>query len=254
MNSNSAAAPADGDEESRFRITSQAEILSELRDALAQHALLTVCYGNDREHALSTLLEVDAAEKTLTLDACQNAVGRKKMLAAHTLTLETEVRRIRIRFDSGRATAATHDGQHAIKIALPTVMLRIQRREAYRIETPLTEVVNCRFPLPTPEHREVMLRVADLSVKGMGLIADSRLRSAEQGSIINECRIDLPDTGVVHCDAQIVRVYETLRSGKQRFWIGCQFVRLPGTAGTLLQRYILELERARMARARGIKL
>jgi flagellar brake protein len=254
MNSVSAAEPANRDEESRFRITSQAEILSELRDALAQHALLTVCYGNDRECALSMLLEVDADGKTLTLDACQNPIEREKMLAAQTLTLETEVRRIRIRFDSGCATAATHDGQHAIRIALPTVMLRIQRREAYRIETPVTEMVNCRFAHPTLEHREVMLRVADLSVNGMGIIADSGLWPAEQGSVINECRIDLPDTGVLNCDAQIVRVYEILLSGKQRIWIGCQFVRLPGTAGSLLQRYILELERARMARARGIKL
>jgi c-di-GMP-binding flagellar brake protein YcgR len=77
--------------------------------------------------------------------------------------------------------------------------------------------------------------------------------AVEQGSVIKDCRIDLPGAGVVNCDAQIVRVFETPHAGKQRLWIGCQFLRLPGSAGTLLQRYILQLERARLARSRGLK-
>jgi hypothetical protein len=58
---------------------------------------------------------------------------------------------------------------------------------------------------------------------------------------------------VVNCDSLIVRVFDNPRTGKQRLWIGCQFVQLPGGAGTLLQRYILAVERARLARSRGVK-
>jgi flagellar brake protein len=249
---NSAAEPAVQDEDNAYRITARAEILAELRAALAQRSLLAVHYGNERECALSTLLDVNAAAGTVTLDACQNPFERKKVLAAPTLRLETDVRRIRVRFASGRASPVTWEGQPAMTIALPAHMLRIQRREAYRIETPLTEVVNCRFAHPALEHREVVLRVADLSVKGMGLAADNGLWPAEPGSVIKDCRIDLPDTGVVHSDALIVRVFKTPLAGKQRLWIGCQFVRLPGAAGNLLQRYILQLDRTRMARSRGI--
>lgn len=248
---NTVTEPLEREDEHRYRITSPIEILSELRGAMEQGALLTLSYGTDRECALSTLLNVDAVARTLTLDACQNPADTRKVLAAQALTIETAVDRIRIRFPGGRASAATFEGQPAIQISMPTDILRIQRREAYRIDTPANEVVNCRFPHPTLQNREIVLRVADLSVKGMGITADHGLWPAEPGTVIKECRIDLPGTGVINCDSLIVRVFENSRTGKHRLWIGCQFLRLPGTAGTLLQRYILELERARLARSRG---
>jgi flagellar brake protein len=225
---NSVTEPVVWNDDSQFRITAPGEILGELRGALAQRSLLTVRYGNERECTLTTVLEVDSAAKTLLLDVCQNPLDHKKVLAAHTLTLETEVRRIRIRFESGHALPVTHEGRPAMQIALPASMVRIQRREAYRIDTPVNEVVNCRFAHPALEHREVVLRVADLSVKGMGIAADPGLWPAQQGSVIKDCRIDLPDTGVVNCDSLIVRVFEPQHGGKHRLWIGCQFLRLPG--------------------------
>lgn len=250
---NTVTAPVAHDDDQQYRVTSAAEILSELRAAMTQRALLTLSFGSAREYALSTLLEVDAAGNTLTLDTCQNPLDQKKVLSAPALTLETAVHRIRVRFTSGRPAPVTFEGRPAMQIAVPAAMIRIQRREAYRIETPVNEIVNCRFTHPALQNREIMLRVADLSVKGMGLTADNGLWPAETGTVIRDCRIDLPQTGVVNCDSLIVRVFDNPHTGKQRLWIGCQFVQLPGAAATLLQRYIQALERARLARARGLK-
>ena len=249
---NNAAAADVWDDDNQFRIGSPTEIASELRGAMAQRALLSIRYRNGRDCTLTTVLDVDSAAGTVTLDACQNPLDRNKVLAAHALTLETEVHRIRIRFNSGRAAPVDFEGQPAMQIALPESLVRIQRREAYRIDTPVNEAVNCRFPHPDLKHREIVLRVADLSVKGMGIAADLGLWPAEEGSVIKDCRIDLPETGVVNCDALVVRVFEPPRGSKHRLWVGCQFLQLPGNAGTLLQRYILRLERARLARSRGI--
>jgi c-di-GMP-binding flagellar brake protein YcgR len=250
---NSAAASDVWDDDSQFRITSPAEIAGELRSAMANRSLLTIRYGNAHDCTLTTVLDVDSAARAVILDACQNPHDRAKVLSAHTLTLETEVRRIRIRFDSGRAVPVTFEGQPAMQVALPECLVRIQRREAYRIDTPVNEAVNCRFPHPELKNREIVLRVADLSVKGMGIAADPGLWPAEQGSVLKDCRIDLPETGVVTCDALVVRVFEATGTGRHRLWVGCQFLKLPGSAGTLLQKYILRLERARLARSRGIE-
>jgi flagellar brake protein len=248
---NGSAPLAGWNEDSPFRITAAVEIVAELRAAQSQRSLLTLRYGADRDYTLTTVLDVDSAAKTLILDACQNPLDHKKVLAAPALLLETEVRRIRICFESGRAVPVTHEGKPALQIALPASLVRIQRRDAYRIDMPVHEAVHCRFVQAGPEKREVVLRVADLSVKGMGVTAGPGQCPAEQGAMLKDCRIDLPATGVVNCDAQIVRVFETPHAGKQRLWIGCQFLSLPRGAGTLLQRYILELERARLARTRG---
>lgn len=239
-------------EEVRYGISSRVEIVSELRAAIAQRSLLTLHYGAQNECALSALLEVDPEAGTVVLDACQNPLIARRVLAAASLTLETEVQRIRLRFASGPATLITHEGRPAMQIALPTRMLRVQRREAFRVDMPANEVVACRFKHPTLSTREVVLRVADLSVRGMGLSADAGLWPAQPDSMIKDCRIDLPDTGVVSCDARVVRVVKNLLAGKFKLTIGCQFVQLSGNGGTLLQRYLLQLERARIARSRGL--
>lgn len=240
------------EDDPRYRVSSAMEVLAELRSAMAQRTLLTMSYGPDRQCALTTILEVDADGGRLILDICQNPIDNKKVMAAHTLEMEMAVHRIRVRFVSGPATLVSHNGKPALQIAIPSSIVRIQRREAYRVDMPANETVNCRFPHPVLKNREIVLRVADLSVKGMGLVADRGLWPAQPSSLIKECRVDLPSTGVVHCDAEIVRVFENPSAGKYRLWIGCQFVHLPGSAATLLQRYILELERARLARSRGL--
>lgn len=239
------------DEDHRFRISSPIEIVSELRAALGEGALLTLTFGPGNDGALSKLLQVDAATNTLILDACQNRHDNAKVVAASVIHVETMVRRIRVRFESRGAAPVDFEGRPALRLSLPDSIQRIQRREAYRIDTPANEVVNCRFAHPVLAHREVALRVADISVRGMGLTADYGLWPTPVGEVIKACRIDLPDTGVVHCDAEIVRVFECPGGGKHRLWIGCQFIQIAGTATTLLQRYILQLERARIARARG---
>jgi c-di-GMP-binding flagellar brake protein YcgR len=247
---NRAAPAAAWDEDNRFRITSASEILSELRGVLAQRSWLTLHYGSERECMLSTVLDIDSAAQTLTLDASQDPLQHEKVLAAHALIVETEVHRIRIRFECARATPVTYQGQPALQLPLPVSLLRIQRRDAYRIDTPVNEAVHCRFVQATPPKHEIVLRIADLSVKGMAVTAELGHFPAQAGAVLKDCRIDLPQTGVVHCDAQIVRVFDMPRPGKPVLWIGCQFLRLAGGAGTLLQRYILDLERARIARSR----
>ena len=127
MTSRATSSPAD---EERFRIDSSIEILASMRDAMVQGALLTLRVGNQDDVAITTLLAVDAAENRLVLDACAKPDMTAKVMAAHNLTVDTEVRRIRICFESDRATAATHDGRPALHLPIPAHILRIQRRDA----------------------------------------------------------------------------------------------------------------------------
>lgn len=243
------ATPATDD---RFRIASHIEIISELRNVMALESLLKFHYGNDGDSVVTRLLDIDVEQNVLIVDACPTATMTDKLLMASNLSVSTEVRQITIRFDSGQPRATLFEGRSAIKIPIPENIVRIQRRDAYRIGTPPVEIVNCRFTHPSVPRREILLRVVDLSVEGMALLADPGLWSAKSGTLIRDCRIDLPATGVVSCNARIVRVLEKEIAGKNRLLIGCEFQKLTGSAETLLQKYILELERERMARLHGL--
>ena len=88
----------------------------------------------------------------------------------------------------------------------------------------------------------------------MRIVGDPGQWKAQAGKFIEDCRIDLPNAGVVFCSAEIVRVMRDEQAGKSRLLIGCEFVQPTGSAGTLLQKYILELERQRLTRMHGSAL
>jgi hypothetical protein len=67
------------------------------------------------------------------------------------------------------------------------------------------------------------------------------------------CRIELPEVGFVTATVKIRSVFEiTLRSGARIKRAGCEFVKLPGPMSTLVQRYIIKVERERKARESGM--
>ena len=68
-----------------------------------------------------------------------------------------------------------------------------------------------------------------------------------------QCRIELPEVGTLVATLQVRGVFNvTLRSGGRATRVGCQFIRLPGPMVTLVQRYIIKVERERQARDSGI--
>ena len=62
----------------------------------------------------------------------------------------------------------------------------------------------------------------------------------------------LPDLGIVTARLQVRNVFEiTNRNGIRMLRAGCQFMGLSGNASSMIQRYILKIERERSARERG---
>jgi hypothetical protein len=67
------------------------------------------------------------------------------------------------------------------------------------------------------------------------------------------CRIDLPEVGMLAARLEVRTLFElTLPSGVQVHRAGCQFVDLPGSMLTLVQRYVIKIERQRKARTTGL--
>ena len=67
------------------------------------------------------------------------------------------------------------------------------------------------------------------------------------GAAYPGCRIELPGVGVLELTLSIQSLFEvTLKNGSKSFRSGCQFVNLHPSMESLLQRYILKLERDRI--------
>jgi c-di-GMP-binding flagellar brake protein YcgR len=137
-------------------------------------------------------------------------------------------------------------------------MIRLQRREHYRIATPVANPLRCTILVPPPEEEAgsapttVVLTLKNISGGGIGAIDEKKMLDNTPGMIYKNCKIDLPGQPVT-VNLQVRNSQDvSLPSGKSVRRLGFMFVNLPQPVLALVQRYITKLERERNARATGM--
>ena len=74
------------------------------------------------------------------------------------------------------------------------------------------------------------------------------------GKVYSDCRIELPEVATITTGLQIRNSLDlTLLNNKTNRRLGCQFVDMPRSSLTAVQRYITKLERERNARIAGLE-
>lgn len=232
----------------QYLLRTPEEVLMVLRDMRDAEAQITVFFNGGRDMMLTR--PVACGDGHLILDATPDeALNRRATQAAeqHCVTFPS---RIRVQFVLHGLTPVVHAGAPALRAALPKEILRLQRREFYRLVTSGTRPLKCLIPVPRPDGG-VHLHIAnlfDISGGGMGIAAPDEHFAFAVDMQFPNCRIDLPEVGVVSCTLRICSLFETtLKSGLRIRRAGCEFVDLPGQMGNLIQRYIIKVERERKA-------
>jgi c-di-GMP-binding flagellar brake protein YcgR len=142
-----------------------------------------------------------------------------------------------IEFTCQRPSRTVAGDAAAYSVAFPSYIIRLQRRNAYRLPAPAIE---CTLRNEAGDGADVRPRVLDVSAGGIDLalpLADPLLSR----NVWYACTIVLPGLGTVWVRLRVVSVFRT--PDVRRY--GCQFVDLPAASELLLQRYILEEQRAR---------
>jgi c-di-GMP-binding flagellar brake protein YcgR len=241
-------------ERERFEVRARLEIVSLLRDLLAQRALLTVEFGLAGECIATTLLAVNPEFEELVIDYGSDLAADARLLAASALVLSTELDHIPIRFDAARATETTFAGRPAMRIRLPASILRLQRREFFRVRIPAASHLVCQVPLSAGdavEHAHAPVRVFDLSCGGMALIGYPPTLRLAPGGTFFDCRLELPDVGLVRTDFAVVHAIEPKGPfGANVRRCGGRFVGMRPGGVPLIQRYIDGIQRAANLRGR----
>ena len=106
-----------------------------------------------------------------------------------------------------------------------------------------------------PDGRTLAVETPLLDISGGGvglLIPPEQAEYFQRGTIIDDCKVVLPDEGVLTatlCVRNLIDV--TTRNGIRHFRVGCEFVNLSAARASLVQRYITRIERDRRARLSG---
>lgn len=240
-------------EYAQFMLRSPAGIMPVLRGLRDRAAQITV-YFNEGQDMLPTML-VAVADNHLIFDIGPDDEANRKAVAADKHFCVTALDKVRVQFILRDFTWTKHAGQSAFRTALPDEVLRLQRREYYRLVAPVARPLKCLMPLPLPDGGQHLheANVFDISGGGLSIWAPAERVPFGPDMRFPDCRIDLPEVGTVICTLKTCGIFDvTLKSGARIRRAGCEFVNLSGSMMTLIQRYIIKVERERKARESGL--
>lgn len=221
-----------------------------------RRSIVTVYLDDGAQFFLSSIVAVDAGFGLLVLDPAQDEQNNVRAAAARRVTLVANLDRVKIQIRPAGLRRQAYQGQSALCAALPASILRLQRREFFRLELPADTPLRCRLNVPradgTSEHLE--LPPADLSGGGISLCgATELLERFPRDALFPDCRLEIPDEPVIPVNLRVRKSIEiSAQSGEHSLRIGCEFVNLPGTRLAQIERYITRVERERKARDTGL--
>ncbi len=237
-----------------YEVASRREIVALLRQIGEKNQLVRMLIKGEADVCVTTILEVDPDAGTMILDRSINREQNERIVAAGHVRCETTLDKIRIMFGAGNVRETSFEGGAALCADIPETLIRLQRREYYRMATPVTNPVRAIIPLPEElGGGEAVFPLHDISCGGIAILDNKLQLDNTIGLVFKDCRIELPEVGTVTTSLQIRNSLDvTLLNNKTNRRLGCEFVDISRGNLAAVQRYITKLERERNARLAGL--
>ena len=160
---------AEGDE--RYLLRNKRQIRGLLQQLIDQRAVVTMHVAG-RDMAVPTaVLEVDEDDDCVILDGSHNDASNRAIEQAKYLLCYAQLERVNIRFRLETPERLERDIHVAFRATLPDSLYHLQRRESYRLETPITDSPTCtiRQDAASGGNLNLQLRVIDISSGGLAV-------------------------------------------------------------------------------------
>lgn len=228
----------------QYRIHSEVEILYILRSMMRSDTMITCYFGHDDNFILTTIIDVDEERKDMVLDYGADEESNQRALRANKLNVVGFMDQVKIQFVCHGVEKIRFEGRNALATPIPENLLRIQKREYYRIDTPTMNPLKCVIPLPEgnePDTAEVILQ--DISCGGMAIVDPHSKVNFERGVIYPNCDLVLPGVGTARVNLKVQMVSEIpQRNGLTCQRAGVEFHNIQEKMLSMIHRYITKLE------------
>ncbi len=232
------------EEDDQYRITSAKEIEFIFRNIADSGSRIALYYSDSDDFILTTLLGVDSTG--LWLEQGPKAQDVRRISASSKLIFVSSHNHVKIQFTTTEAREESYQGHAALFLAFPYSIHRLQRREYFRLITPVSNPLHCVIPTTrviaekTPYDATIM----DISGGGVGLTCTENDTLLTPGQTYKDCKIDLPDIGEISGTIEVKNlVVLSTPSGQVVRRAGCEFIELETSSDMLLQRYITAMQR-----------
>jgi len=240
----------------QFFLSNRREILFYLNILAKRRSLFTAYIDEGTCFFLTAIITVDETTGMVFLDPqhaeeCNAAFG-----SARQITLVANLDSVKIQIRLPTLKMASLEGQNVLAASIPESILRLQRREFFRLEPPLAHPIHCKLALKNENGalQTFELTLSDISGGGVCLIGPTEtVEYFQRDALFQQCRLEIPGEGVIQVNLRVRKTVEMSdRSGRHSLRIGCEFVNLPGARLAFIERYITRIERERKARDSGL--
>ena len=249
------ASPAQDSEalyaDDRYLVRNPRQVLHLLRQLVEQRSLITAHPDGGQQSFPTALLEVDTDDDTLVLDGCPTPSINRLVAEASTLLCYARLDQVNIRFQLQRPQRELSGDYVSFRADIPEAIHHLQRRELYRLETPVNDSPWCQIPVGADDRR-MDLRVIDISGGGIALSFPPDQVVLRLNQRLHGCVLTLPDSLPIQLVLEVrdLRKY-TAPNGLELQRVGLKFEELPRGADAAIQRYIFRIDRQRKARQNG---
>ena len=244
-------------DEELYIVHNEKEIIQILTDLAKQNVMLKATFNDGNDVYLTTVISVDVRHHAVHLDIGRDDAFNVRLLASDHVVF-TKDDGVRIKWQSTRITEVNLKDGRAIKIALPNEMVRLQRREYFRLATPRVNPVPCQIPIvdenDPDQERLLELTLVDVSLGGVGVIAQDPLDPVLlEAASFDRCKISFPDVGVTSLTLKLKYIIPLhMKDGSVKHRIGFHYIDPSRGNQGLIQRYTFQLERLAIAIANGV--
>ena len=237
-------------DDERYRVHSPHEVLSILQALQDGRELVTIHFG-DGDVVVSMILGVDGDAGTLFLDVGPDAYVNQRLLRAERLLILSQLNHIRVQFVAQGASTVDLDGSAAFAIFVPDSLLRVQRRDFFRVRLATTRPVRCELPVDENGRSGASFATAivtDISCGGVALADVPVTLPCPPGAVYQGCRLLLPDASPLTVDLEIVRSTPGPLARRTVQNVGARFLDIDERTRSRIQHFVNEMQRRQLAR------
>lgn len=241
--------PLDPEAFARYAVRDPREVLQLLNAVVEKRLLLSAFIDHDESFITLAIAVTD--DGTLIIDACSDDARNARAGNAAQLVCTTRLDDVKLQFALQAPARIMYDGRPALRAALPESVLRLQRREYYRLPTLQTDPLVCVITHAAGDGRrhEVRVRILDISGGGLAILIPPRELEFVAGAEFNDCVLRLPDGDPLAVRLKVRNLFEVEKAnGVKVQRAGCEFMGLSNQATARIQRYMFRLERDRRMR------
>ncbi|HEY8160178.1 MAG TPA: flagellar brake protein [Methylobacter sp.] len=229
---------------SSFLVQNPKQINNNLSLLVKSKCLLSARFGTNNESYITTLLSINAEDNLLVLDCGSKEDLNQRILNADKVSFDADYNGIKVSFSAAALKRITYKNEPAFTMPIPKALYWMQRREYYRVKSPLSKSSYCQLIVAGRD--PVNLKLYDISLTGFSMLNVSKEVSdlLVPGTSFSDSKLILSGAGEGIVSFEIRAKYIINPNKTQKIQkIGCKFIKITHRVEETIQRYMHQIQR-----------